>query len=210
MRRVTGCAEHHRAGLVGRRQPEGDELHTHTREQQRERQPHKRAAKQYSRLLADDRLNRADGQQRQGDACTEHRHDVKLRAKCTPGEHRLGARRQHLAEDTDKRGSSARDPHQQAVEEPTEERLGERVHKSGTSDASEDTSDRVGQCPDGALDRSEDTGDPTATAGAGRAWDARHHGETVDVAKQRQTMRMVSGSHGRSGTRSSRASVRPR
>jgi len=34
--------------------------------------------------------------------------------------------------------------------------------------------------PTVALDRSEDTGDPTATAGAGRAWDARHHGETVD------------------------------
>ena len=98
---ITGCAEHDRARLVGRRQPESDELHAHTCEQQGERQSHKRTAEQSSRLLADDRLNRRHGQERQSDACAEDRHDVELRAKSTSAEHGLGARRQHLAQHAD-------------------------------------------------------------------------------------------------------------
>ena len=101
MRRVTGCTEHHHAGLVRRRQPESDELHADTCEQQGERQPHKCAAKQSSRLLTNDRLDRAHSQEGQGDTCAEHRHDFELRAKRTSGQHRLGARRQHIAENTD-------------------------------------------------------------------------------------------------------------
>ena len=55
------------------------------------------------------------------------------------------------------------------MEEPTKERLGERTHKSGSSDTGEDASDRVRQRPDRALDRSEDPGDAQATVAGARA-----------------------------------------
>ena len=64
---------------------------------------------------------------------------------------------------------------------------------------------------DRALDRSEDPGEPTAATVLPLApWALGDIGETAGVAQRHQQVRTVSGSHDRSGTRSSRVSVRPR
>ena len=162
---------------------------------------------QFSGLLTDNRLYRPHGQERQGDSCAEDCHDVELRAKSTAGEHGLGGGRQHFAQDSDQRGRPVHDPNQEIVEESVEEGLGERAYKTGSPDTGEHASDRVGQGSNRALDRSQDPGEASA---ATRVLCCRRRRETTGGTQRRQLVKSLSGSHDRSGTRSSRGSERPR